>query len=184
VRWISGRQQLGHGQGGGGAGAWRHGSTRSGTRRSRPGVPPRRSPRGPWLEKNPAHLRATRVGGGEQPLWDDEPENNDVGARFAAAVEYWRAFRDQARLKKLEKADGLRRGDPRRQVRRRRLGQHQPLRHGHARDGREDARRRCAPRPRSASWPPPTSCARRSRRTTATAAPTRPPSTTGAATPT
>jgi endoglucanase len=51
-----------------------------------------------WLEKNPQHLRATRVGGGDQPLWDDEPENNDTGARFGAAVEMWRSFRDPAAL--------------------------------------------------------------------------------------
>jgi endoglucanase len=55
-----------------------------------------------WLEKNPAHLRAQRNGGGQQPLWDDEPENNDVGARFAAASEMWLRYRDRAALKKIE----------------------------------------------------------------------------------
>jgi endoglucanase len=55
-----------------------------------------------WLEKNPKHLRADRIGGGEQPLWDDEPENNDVGARFAAAVEMWRSFRDHSALARVK----------------------------------------------------------------------------------
>jgi endoglucanase len=55
-----------------------------------------------WLEKHPKHVRSERTGGGEQPLWDDEPENNDTGARFVAAVEYWRAFRDQGALKKVK----------------------------------------------------------------------------------
>ena len=57
-----------------------------------------------WLLDNPAHLRAKRVGGGEQPLWDDEPENNDVGARFAAAAEMWRTFRDADAMKKVKAA--------------------------------------------------------------------------------
>jgi endoglucanase len=55
-----------------------------------------------WLEKNPGHLRAQRNGGGQQPLWDDEPENNDVGARFAAASEMWWRYRDRSALKKVE----------------------------------------------------------------------------------
>ncbi len=53
-----------------------------------------------WLEKNPEQLRHKNIGGGEQPLWDDEPENNDVGARFAAAVEIWHTFREPAALAK------------------------------------------------------------------------------------
>jgi endoglucanase len=57
-----------------------------------------------WLLDNPTHLRAKRVGGGEQPLWDDEPENNDVGARFAAAAEMWRTFRDAEAMKKVKAA--------------------------------------------------------------------------------
>jgi endoglucanase len=56
-----------------------------------------------WLEKNPKHVRAGLIGGGAQPLWDDEPENNDTGARFAAAVEMWRTFRDKAALKQAER---------------------------------------------------------------------------------
>jgi endoglucanase len=52
-----------------------------------------------WLSENPKHVRAARVGGGEQPLWDDEPENNDLGARFVAATEVWRSFRDPEALK-------------------------------------------------------------------------------------
>ena len=69
-----------------------------------------------WLLANPEHLRAKRVGGGEQPLWDDEPENNDVGARFAAAAEMWRSFRDAEALKKARAAHGHR---PRPRTRRR-----------------------------------------------------------------
>lgn len=56
-----------------------------------------------WLEAHPAHLRAERRGGGLQPLWDDEPEFNDVGARFAAAAEMWLSFRHEGALAKVEK---------------------------------------------------------------------------------
>ena len=73
-----------------------------GVRRPRQPRRPRRAGRGCWT--TPAHLRAKRVGGGEQPLWDDEPENNDVGARFAAAAEMWRTFRDAEALKKARAA--------------------------------------------------------------------------------
>ena len=53
-----------------------------------------------WLEKNPKRVKAENKGGTEQPLWDDEPDGSDVGARFEAAVEYWRTFRDQGALAK------------------------------------------------------------------------------------
>ena len=46
---------------------------------------------------HPEHLRAVRKGGSSQPLWDDEPNHNDTGARFVAAVEMWRSFRDRRR---------------------------------------------------------------------------------------
>jgi endoglucanase len=41
-----------------------------------------------FLVKHPEHIRSKKHGSA-QPLWDDEPENNDVGARFIAAVEIW-----------------------------------------------------------------------------------------------
>jgi endoglucanase len=54
-----------------------------------------------WLLKNPKRVLAVNKGGNEQPLWDDEmPDGNDVGARFAAAAEYWRSFRDPVALAK------------------------------------------------------------------------------------
>jgi endoglucanase len=55
-----------------------------------------------WLKKNPDHIRA-KTGGSKQPLWDDEPDRNDVGARFAAAVEMWREFRDKSALESVRK---------------------------------------------------------------------------------
>lgn len=60
-----------------------------------------------FLLANPKHIRATVVGGGAQPLWDDEPENNEVGARFMAAVEMWRTFRDKNALSRVEAAMSL-----------------------------------------------------------------------------
>jgi endoglucanase len=51
-----------------------------------------------FLQAFPAQLRSDRRAGGAQPLWDDEPSYNDVGARFIAAVEMWRSFRLQAAL--------------------------------------------------------------------------------------
>jgi len=46
-----------------------------------------------WMLENPKRVIPDGKGS-EQPLWDDEPENTDVGARFIAAVEMWRTFRD------------------------------------------------------------------------------------------
>lgn len=57
-----------------------------------------------WLEANPDHLRAAKAPDSEQPLWDDEPEFDDFGARFVAAAEVWRAFRDPSALRQLEAA--------------------------------------------------------------------------------
>jgi endoglucanase len=51
-----------------------------------------------FLRLHPQHIRADRRGGGAQPLWDDEPAFNDLGARFVAAVEMWRTFRDPEAL--------------------------------------------------------------------------------------
>jgi endoglucanase len=50
-----------------------------------------------WLVDHPEHLRADGKGS-PQPLWDDEPGNTDVGARFLAAAEMWRTFRDPGAL--------------------------------------------------------------------------------------
>jgi endoglucanase len=47
-----------------------------------------------FLRDHPEQIRADRRAGGAQPLWDDEPAYNDQGARFVAAVEMWRSFRD------------------------------------------------------------------------------------------
>jgi hypothetical protein len=44
-------------------------------------------------------VRAVRVGGGAQPLWDDEPGFTDVGARFGAAVQMWILDRDPLALR-------------------------------------------------------------------------------------
>jgi endoglucanase len=51
-----------------------------------------------FLQAFPEHMRADRRAGGAQPLWDDEPTYTDVGARFIAAVEMWRSFRQRAAL--------------------------------------------------------------------------------------
>jgi endoglucanase len=51
-----------------------------------------------FLRAHPQQIRADRRAGGAQPLWDDEPTFNDLGARFVAAVEMWRSFGDPAAL--------------------------------------------------------------------------------------
>jgi endoglucanase len=50
-----------------------------------------------WLEANPERVIADGKGA-TQPLWDDEPGHSDVGARFVAAAEVWRSFRDKQAL--------------------------------------------------------------------------------------
>jgi endoglucanase len=50
-----------------------------------------------WLVDHPERVRADGKGA-EQPLWDDEPGNSDVGARLLAATEMWRSFREPAAL--------------------------------------------------------------------------------------
>jgi endoglucanase len=50
-----------------------------------------------WLLEHPEHLRVDGKGA-PQPLWDDEPEFTDVGARFVAAAEMWSVFRDKKAL--------------------------------------------------------------------------------------
>ncbi len=56
-----------------------------------------------YLLATPKHLRVDGKGS-EQPLWDDEPEFTDRGARFIAAAEMWSAFRDKSALKFAESA--------------------------------------------------------------------------------
>jgi endoglucanase len=53
-----------------------------------------------WLQAHPKRVLTEQKGGKEQPLWDDEPDGSDVGARFEGAVEYWRTFRDPQALAK------------------------------------------------------------------------------------
>jgi endoglucanase len=55
-----------------------------------------------WLVQHPERV-LTDGKGSPQPLWDDEPGNTDVGARFVAAVETWRAFRDRDALDRVRK---------------------------------------------------------------------------------
>jgi endoglucanase len=50
-----------------------------------------------WLLEHPERVRADGKGA-DQPLWDDEPEGTDVGARMTAAAEVWRTFRDERAL--------------------------------------------------------------------------------------
>lgn len=50
-----------------------------------------------YLRATPDHVRVDGKGS-PQPKWDDEPAHNDVGARFIAAVEMWRTFRDDTAL--------------------------------------------------------------------------------------
>jgi endoglucanase len=50
-----------------------------------------------YLERTPEHVRADGKGS-PQPLWDDEPQHTDVDARFVAAAEMWRTFRDDGAL--------------------------------------------------------------------------------------
>ncbi len=50
-----------------------------------------------FLEKHPERIVIDGKGS-PQPLWDDEPERNDTGARFTAAVEMWRSFRTKEAL--------------------------------------------------------------------------------------
>ncbi len=45
-----------------------------------------------FLEQHPERIVIDGKGS-PQPLWDDEPARNDIGARFTAAVEMWRTFR-------------------------------------------------------------------------------------------
>jgi len=52
-----------------------------------------------WLEEHPTRV-ITDGKGATQPLWDDEPDNTDVGARFVAAAEVWRTFRDPKALER------------------------------------------------------------------------------------
>ena len=61
----------------------------------------RRAAQAGWrfLRDNPGHIRAVRTGGGAQPLWDDEPGQTDVGARFGAAVAMWKLERDAEGLR-------------------------------------------------------------------------------------
>jgi endoglucanase len=50
-----------------------------------------------WLQAQDGRVKAENFGS-KQPLWDDEPEFTDVGARFVAAAEMWITFRDKAAL--------------------------------------------------------------------------------------
>jgi endoglucanase len=54
-----------------------------------------------YLVKHPERILADGKGS-KQPLWDDEPGNTETGARFVAAVEVWRTFRDDGALAKVE----------------------------------------------------------------------------------
>ncbi|MDJ0762777.1 MAG: glycoside hydrolase family 9 protein [Myxococcota bacterium] len=55
-----------------------------------------------FLKQTPQHIRADNKGS-KQPLWDDEPGYTDVGARFVAACEMWRRFRDTTALEAVKK---------------------------------------------------------------------------------
>jgi len=50
-----------------------------------------------WMEANPKRVIADGKGA-DQPLWDDEPDGSDVGAKLIAAAEMWRTFRDPKAL--------------------------------------------------------------------------------------
>ena len=50
------------------------------------------------MSSHPEHIRAEKKGS-SQPLWDDEPEFNDRGARFIAATQMWLTFRDSRALR-------------------------------------------------------------------------------------
>ncbi|HTJ42248.1 MAG TPA: glycoside hydrolase family 9 protein [Kofleriaceae bacterium] len=50
-----------------------------------------------WLDEHPDRVIADGKGA-DQPLWDDEPDQTDVGARLLAAAEAWRTFRDPKAL--------------------------------------------------------------------------------------
>jgi endoglucanase len=52
-----------------------------------------------FLENNPKRIKVDGKGS-EQPKWDDEPGNSEVGARFIAATEMWRSFRIAGALEK------------------------------------------------------------------------------------
>lgn len=54
-----------------------------------------------FLEKHPERIFVDGKGS-EQPLWDDSPEYKEIGARFAAATEMYRAFRLPAALTRLQ----------------------------------------------------------------------------------
>jgi len=59
-----------------------------------------------WLERHPERVTVPPVGRAaqEQPyqLWDDGPAvDNDIGARFVAAVEMWKTFRLPAALERI-----------------------------------------------------------------------------------
>jgi len=56
-----------------------------------------------FLLKTPEHIR---VGGPKspQPKWDDEPGNNDKGARFIAATEMWINLREKTALRRISES--------------------------------------------------------------------------------
>jgi endoglucanase len=66
-----------------------------------------------YLEAHPKQIRADLRAGGGQPLWDDEPENTDVGARFAAAAEVWRTFRAPPALERCRALCRAKEAEPR-----------------------------------------------------------------------
>ena len=50
-----------------------------------------------WLQTHKERVIADGKGA-DQPLWDDEPDSTDVGAKFTAAAEVFRSFRDKSAL--------------------------------------------------------------------------------------
>jgi endoglucanase len=50
-----------------------------------------------FLEQHPERIVVDGKGS-PQPLWDDEPDRSDTGARFIAAVEMWRTFQSPEAL--------------------------------------------------------------------------------------
>ena len=114
VRWVAGHQHRRQRQGGGRPGPGGADSTPAGTPPS-PGRSAEAARRGWAFLRAPSPSRSgpTVAAGGAQPLWDDEPAFNDLGARFVAAVEMWRSFRDREALAFADRAGAPERRDRR-----------------------------------------------------------------------
>ncbi len=69
-----------------------------------------------FLVKTPERIKVDGKGS-EQPKWDDEPGNSEVGAQFIAASEMWRSFRLSGALDKAKSYFGSKELKPEKHIR-------------------------------------------------------------------